>query len=153
VFALHTLAIWFWHAPGPYQAALARPGVHALEHASFLLTACAFWWVVAPPLGRPCAYAPALLLVVGTLAQSGALGAILTLSIAPWYPAHAAGAQVWGVTLLDDQQLAGLLMWVPAGLVYVAAAARLFLRWMADDARRHDTTRTVVRPRPVEGIA
>ena len=153
VFALHALAIWFWHAPGPYQAALARPWVHALEHASFLLTACAFWWVVAPPVGRRCAHAPALLLVVGTLAQTGALGAILTLSVAPWYPAHAAGARAWDTTLLGDQQLAGLLMWVPAGFVYVAAAARLFLRWMADDARRHAAPPDAVRPRAMEGIA
>ncbi len=59
---------------------------------------------------------------------------------APWYPAHAAGARVWGVTLLGDQQLAGLIMWIPAGFIYIAAVALLFLKWMRTDERRTTAT-------------
>ena len=135
-FALHLVALWFWHLPVPYQAALASPGMHALEHLSFLGTAGLFWWAVAPPMGRRRASeGAALLLIAGTLMQSGALGAVLMLARAPWYPAHAAGARAWSTTLLDDQQLAGLVMWVPASFVYMAAAAWVFLGWMRRDER------------------
>lgn len=134
VFVLHMVALWFWHFPGPYQAALANPAVHALEHLSFFGTAVMFWWVVAPPLGRRrVSEGAGILIIGGTLMQSGVLGAVLMFARTPWYPAHAEGARAWGTTLLHDQQLAGLLMWVPASAVYVAAAAWLFLRWMRDD--------------------
>lgn len=137
VFALHTVALWFWHFPGPYQTALRDPFVHAMEHLSFFGTALLFWWVVVQPVGRRRAgYPAAILLVGGTLMQSGALGAVLMFARSPWYPAHGAGARAWGTTLLGDQQLAGLLMWIPAGSIYVAAAALLFLRWMRADERR-----------------
>lgn len=133
-FVLHTLALWFWHLPAPYQSALRSPALHALEHGSFLGTAILFWWAVAPPIGRRRASEGAgILMIGGTLMQSGALGAVLMFASAPWYPLHAAGARTWGMTPLEDQQLAGLIMWVPASLVYIAAAAWLFLRMMRRD--------------------
>ena len=52
-----------------------------------------------------------------------------------WYPVHAAGERLWGITPLDDQQLAGLIMWIPAGAVYIAAGAVLFMEWMRADER------------------
>lgn len=136
VFALHTVALWFWHFPAPYQTALRDPFVHALEHLSFFGTALLFWWVVAQPVGRRrVSYPAAILLIGGTLMQSGALGAVLMFARVPWYPAHAADAGAWGVTLLGDQQLAGLIMWIPAGFIYIAAAALLFMQWMRADER------------------
>ncbi len=156
VLVVHTLALWFWHFPGPYQAALARRPVHALEHLSFFVTALLFWWVVVQPLGRRrLGHGAGLLLVGATLAQSGALGAVLMFARSPWYPAHGPGAGSWGTTLLADQQLAGLIMWVPAGLVYVGAAAWLFLAWMRDDERRIRTRsrRLWSAARPVEIVS
>ena len=136
-FVLHFVAVWFWHMPAPYQAALRAPGVHALEHISFLGTALVFWWTVATPLGRPRASeATGLAMIVGTLVHSGALGALLMFARAPWYPAHDAGARAWGMTPMDDQQLAGLIMWIPAGAVYVAAAGWRFVEWMRRDERQ-----------------
>lgn len=140
VFTLHTVAIWYWHFPVPYELALRNQLVHALEHLSFFGTALLFWWVVVQPLGRRrIGYAMGLLLIGGTLMQSGALGALLMLARAPWYPAHAIGAHTWGLTPLADQQLAGLIMWVPAGLIYIGAAALLFMKWMRSDEQRVDT--------------
>jgi putative membrane protein len=137
VFLLHMVAMWFWHFPGPYQMALRNPAIHAAEHLSFFGTALLFWWIVAAPSGpRRASEGAAILMVAGTLMQSGVLGALLMFASTAWYPAHAAGAQTWGMTPLEDQQLAGLIMWVPAGLVYVAAVAWLFLRWMRRDERR-----------------
>jgi putative membrane protein len=135
-FALHLTALWFWHFPVPYQAALRDPPLHAVEHLSFFGTALLFWWAVASPAGRRRTNeGTGILLVAGTLMQSGVLGAVLMFARTPWYPAHAFGARQWGMTLLEDQQLAGLIMWIPASAVYVGAAAWLFLCWMRRDER------------------
>lgn len=132
-FTLHTAAIWFWHFPRPYEMALHSESIHALEHLSFFGTALIFWWLVIQPTGhRRLPYGAALLFVGGALLQGGALGALLLFSSKPWYPAHAAGAHAWGFTALQDQQLAGLIMWVPAGFAYVATACVLFLAWMRE---------------------
>jgi cytochrome c1 len=96
--------------------------------------------------------ATSLLLVGATLMQSGALGAVLLYARSPWYPAHGAGARAWGTTLLADQQLAGVVMWVPAGLVYVAAAAWLFVAWLRDDERRTVARQASVRAGAVAAL-
>lgn len=116
--AVHALAVWAWHAPGPYMAALDDPLWHALEHASFLSTAWLLWWSVLAAGRRQLLQALAALL--STLAQTGMLGALLAFAPRPLYGAEATG--------LADQQLAGLLMWVPGGLVYLAAALRIGAR-------------------------
>jgi Predicted membrane protein len=145
VFLAHMIAMWFWHFPGPYQAALESSTIHAAEHLSFFGTAALFWWVVLTPSGRArTSEGTAILMVGGTLMQSGVLGALLMFATTPWYPAHAVGVHTWGMTLLEDQQLAGLIMWVPASIVYVAAAAWLFLRWIRRDERRNAAVAGVV---------
>lgn len=132
----HTAALWFWHFPRPYQAALGNPVLHALEHASFLGTALLFWWAVLQPSGRRrLGFGQSIVYVGLTLCQSGALGALLMFSTTAWYPVHAAGEALWALSPLDDQQLAGLIMWIPAGAVYVGAVALLFVRWMRADER------------------
>lgn len=137
VFIAHSAALWFWHFPGPYQAALRDPAIHALEHAAFFGTALLFWWEVIQPAGRRrVSYTTALILLGGVMVQGSALGAVLMFARHPWYPAHGPGARAWGVTLMADQQAAGLIMWVPAGLVYVVAAAILFVALMRADERR-----------------
>lgn len=132
VIVLHVGALWLWHVPELYQAALAHGWVHHLEHASFFFTAMLFWWALAEAgaRGRWPGYGAGVLYVFATALQSGALGALLLFARDPWYPAHEAGAAAWGVDLLVDQQLAGALMWIPAGLVYTAAAVVLLLAWI-----------------------
>jgi putative membrane protein len=134
---LHIVAIWAWHLPAAYQAALADGRVHVLEHLSFLGTALLFWWVVLQPAGRRrMSYGMSLLYVVTAGMQGGLLGALLTFAGKPFYPAQSAGAAAWGLTPLADQQLAGLIMWLPAGLVYMAVAGVLFVLWLrAEEVR------------------
>ncbi|MGH2524657.1 MAG: cytochrome c oxidase assembly protein, partial [Anaerolineales bacterium] len=123
VWALHTLALWLWHAPGPYQAALGNESLHALEHFSFLSTALLFWWAVARTPGRRTAGQGVSTLYLFTMAlQSGLLGVLITFAPQPWYPAYAATTPAWNLTPLEDQQLAGVIMWIPAGVVYLIAA-------------------------------
>lgn len=128
-----TAALWLWHAPRLYTLALERPWVHALEHLSFIATAILLWWrILLPRHERRSAYAIGVLLLLATSMESGALGAVLAFAREPWFPIQAAGARAWGITPLEDQQLAGLIMWVPGGLFYIAAAGALFATWLAN---------------------
>jgi putative membrane protein len=126
VVVVNIVAMWFWHLAGPYQAALSNEAVHATEHATFLAASALLWWGVRRWNGPTAAIVLTL-----TLMQSGALGALLQFASTPWYPAHAAGAVAWGLTPLEDQQLAGLIMSVPAGVVYVGAAIAALYLWLA----------------------
>jgi putative membrane protein len=128
--ALHAAVLWAWHLPGPYQAALAARPLHALEHVAFVATAALFWSVVARcGSSRGLDYGLGGLYVFAVGMQGGVLGALMALSPEPWYPAYRTTAAAWGFSPLADQRLAGMLMWLPAGVAYLAAAALLFGRW------------------------
>lgn len=141
--ALHASAVWLWHLPVLYEAALLDDGVHALEHASFFLTAWLFWRAVVLAGRRgELGHGAAVLAAFGATLQGSSLGAVLTSARAPWYRAHAGGPEAFGLTLLEDQQLAGLAMWVPGGVVYLFAALLSFSAWLrASEARAHALAR------------
>ena len=122
-FALHALAVWAWHLPAAFDAALSSEGWHVAQHGSFLGTALFFWWSVLghDPRGRYGAGHSAASLFA-TMMHTGALGALLSLAPDPWYAPYGASTVALGLDPAQDQQLGGLVMWVPAGLVYVAAA-------------------------------
>lgn len=115
--AVHGGIVWLWHAPAPYRLALDSLGWHMLEHASFLSSAWLFWWSVLHAGRRQ--LVQAMLAVLLTLMHTGLLGALLTFGRSSFYGAGRS---------LPDQQLAGLLMWVPGGLAYLAGAAWIVWR-------------------------
>lgn len=124
----HALALWIWHVPALFDAALAHEGIHVLQHTSFLGTALAYWWAV---FGRG-AHRPdgaSLASLFTTMIHTSALGALLTLAPTPWYSAYAAGNAA-ALSPLEDQQLGGLVMWVPAGFAYVAAGLAIVKAWL-----------------------
>lgn len=130
VWILGTLALWAWHMPALYEAALAHEPVHVLEHASFLGTAVLFWNVVLASGTRRGVPRPiAIVLVFASGIQSSALGAVLLFASTPLYDVHAEGARVWDVSPLSDQQLAGALMWSPPALLYIVVMGWLLVRW------------------------
>jgi cytochrome c oxidase assembly factor CtaG len=140
VWLLASIALWFWHVPGPYGWALADGRVHVLEHLSFLLTALAFWTLVLQPYGRQQGgHGVALILVATYALHNGLLGALLVFASQPYYPAYAASH--FGLTPLEDQQLAGLIMWVPAGMLQLVTLAWLFAGWLASAGKRADLHR------------
>ena len=112
---LHAAAIGAWHIPALFVAATASETLHLAQHASFLGSALLFWWMVFAR--RDLA---ALIALFGTMLYTGALGALMTFSRAPWYAGYE----------LADQTMAGLVMWIPAGLAYPAAALYLGSRWL-----------------------
>jgi putative membrane protein len=134
--ALHAAALWTWHLPGPYQATLRSGALHTLQHASFLGTALLFWYAVAHGRERRMGYGAAVFYLFATAMHGGALGALLTFASRPWYPEYAPTAAAWGLTPLEDQQLAGLIMWIPAGVSYLVAALVLMVAWMRESERR-----------------
>ncbi len=133
---LHGLALWAWHAPAAYEAALRSEALHALEHAMFLGTALLFWQsVVGFGSGRVVtATAAAMLATLITIIHSGFLGALLTFSPRPIYETYMTTVPLFGLSPLEDQQLAGILMWVPAGVVYLLAVIILAWRLIGEDS-------------------
>jgi cytochrome c oxidase assembly factor CtaG len=127
---LHALAIWIWHAPKLYGATLTSEWIHTAQHVSFMGTALLFWWCVFP-VGRERSPGAALLYLFTTAIHTGTLGALLTFSSSPWYIAYGNASEAWGLMPLDDQQLGGMIMWIPGGLAYLAAALWIAARMLS----------------------
>jgi putative membrane protein len=159
---LHAAALWFWHMPRAYDAAVADPFVHALEHLAFFGTAVLFWWAVFGPAGAGRIDRGVGVLYTFTMAVQGSiLAALLTFAPTNWYSAHGAGVVIWRLAhptgeptaeglficgpvdpvalsqaMLEDQQLAGLLMWIPSGIVYTLVALWLLAAWLKEAEQR-----------------
>ena len=133
--AAMTLAMWGWHVPAAYELALRSPAWHDVEHATFLAAGLLFWFPVLRPWpGRPRlqgAVRP-LYLLAGDVVNT-ALAAVLTFSDRILYPTYAGAPRLFGLSALADQSLAGILMWVPGSLVFLAPAAVMTARWLAPE--------------------
>lgn len=115
--ALHILLFWFWHAPAPYGLALSNDAAFWAMQLSLLASAAGVWAAL-----RGASAPTAIALLLAMMVQMGLLGALLTFAGAPLYAPHIVTTLPWGVTPLEDQQLAGLIMWAPAAGFYLAAA-------------------------------
>lgn len=145
---LYAATLWIWHLPVAYQAAVVDPFVHDAQHLSFFGAACFFWRPLLGPLRRRRLHPLAAVVALFTTSlHAMLLGVFMALSPVIWYEAYASRTIIWELTPLEDQQLAGLIMWMPACLVYPAAAAAVFGTWL--------TTRSVIVPRsgrhPMQG--
>ena len=124
---LSSVVMVAWHLPSLYEAALRNQPVHALEHATFLLTSAAFWWAIGLGAGQEGPPGAAVAFVFAGAMPGSALGAAMTFATTTWYPQYPS---------LADQQLAGVVMWAFAGLAYVIAAAAVFALWLAASDRK-----------------
>ena len=122
-FLMASAALWLWHAPMAYDAALGQKALYWLMQASLFGPAFLFWRAAFSQPGG----AGVIWVFLAYLAM-GMLGAILTLAPDAVYATHAAAPMLWGLTALSDQQLGGLIMWMPAGLVYAVWGAMLLRR-------------------------
>lgn len=129
---VHAIALWIWHVPVLFDAVLQKEWVHTLQHLSFLLSALLFWWALIHGPQGALGYGAAVLYLFTTSVHSGALGALITLAGSVWYPSYIPLTGSWGLTPLEDQQLGGLIMWIPAGLVYIIAGLALFAGWLRE---------------------
>lgn len=133
---LFTITMWAWHLPTPYEWALHNDIAHAAEHTAFVGAAALFWTPLIGARRNRISSGTGILYAFAAMLQSGGLGALLLFARVVLYPTHAIGAHVWGITPLQDQQLAGAIMWVPAGGVFVIVMAALFLRWFKEIEHR-----------------
>lgn len=134
--ALHGAIIWLWHAPVFYEAALKSEAVHAAQHATFVGSAVLFWWgLIYGRYGRA-AYGASALFVFVTMMHTGALGALFALSTTSYYPLYQERAAAAGIDAVTDQQLAGVYMWVPSGIVLTLFGLALMLAWISESDRR-----------------
>jgi len=126
--AIQAVVMWAWHAPILFDRALDSFGWHIAQHSCFLLSALLFWWAMLHPrhgygLSAACLFVTSLI--------GGALGALMSFSASPWYADYAAmGMTGIGLDPIDDQRLAGLIMWIPGGLVHGLAALVMFYKWL-----------------------
>jgi putative membrane protein len=126
---LHAVALWAWHLPWLFDAALRDNGWHTAQHASFLGSALLFWWALMKP-GVRASQGAALVYLFTTMLHTGALGALLTLSTQVWYLPYGSTTSAWGLSALEDQQLGGLVMWMPAAAAYLVIGLLLAARWI-----------------------
>jgi putative membrane protein len=133
-FFLYGLALWVWHIPALYDFALEHEGVHVVQHLSFFATAALFWWGIAHGRHGRVGYGAAVVYVFATAVHGGLLGALLTLAPRVWYARYLT-TRSGGLTPLEDQQLAGLLMWIPAGIAFAAGGLFLFAAWLRHSDR------------------
>jgi putative membrane protein len=127
------LATWGWHIPAAFQLALRSPFAHAIEHGCFFGTALMFWWSVVQPwpgLARWPRWTMVPYLLLADI-QNTALAAILTFAGRLLYPMYAAAPRVAGISPLDDQIVAGVIMWVPASLFYLVPGAVILMHYLS----------------------
>src|SRR5437773_2021960 len=136
VWLLHGLALWVWHLPALYQAALRSAAIHAIEHICLLVTACLLWWALIHGRYGRAGYGVAAVFVFATAVHSEALGALLTFAPRVWYPLYAMRSSAAGLDALEDQQLAGLIMWIPFGVILLILGLGLFAAWLGAAERR-----------------
>ena len=135
-FLIHSVLLWVWHVPALFNATIDSELVHTLQHVSFLFPALLFWWALIHRGNNAAGYGVAVLYLFLIALHSQLLGVMMTFARRLWYTAYFETTIWWGLTPLEDQQLAGLIMWTPAGLVYIAAALALFAGWMRESERR-----------------
>lgn len=129
--AIAAVVFWVWHAPAPYAAALASDPMYWLMQCTLLASAMGFWMAV-----RRSGPTAAMGAVLVTTVLMGLLGALITFAGRPLYPPHFASTLSWAVAPLEDQQLAGITMWAPGSIAYLAAAMWIGWRWMNAERAR-----------------
>jgi cytochrome c oxidase assembly factor CtaG len=141
---LQVVALWGWHVPALFAAALESAALHRLQHLCFLAAALLFWWSMLVR-GRAGYGMAALHLFIASV-HSGLLGALFLFAPQPWLRAHAASPSPLGLTALEDQQLAGIVMAGVACLVYPAVALRLLQLWIGTRRRRRQGAADALQP-------
>lgn len=129
---IHGVAIWAWHVPVFFDAAVTDTTMHRLQHLSFFATAIFFWWAIVWRSD----YGSSAWHLFATMIHTSVLGALMALAPRVLYVAQTQAAMEWGLTPLEDQQLAGMIMWIPAGTIYAAAALTMLALWIRGSSER-----------------
>jgi putative membrane protein len=132
---IHAIALWTWHIPMLFEATLRSEWIHAGQHLSFFGSALLFWWALVHT-ERAQNFGSSFLYIFTTAIHSGALGALLTFAPSVLYSVYEGRTIAWGLSAIEDQQLGGLIMWVPSSLVFLGIGLWLFAKWMRESEHR-----------------
>lgn len=136
VWVIHAFTIWIWHIPALYEATLDNEFIHAMQHTMFLGAALLFWWTLIHGAYGRLGYGIAFVYVFTTAIHTSVLGALMTFAQRIWYPIYDGRTAPWHLTPLQDQQLGGLIMWIPSGTVFIVAGLAMFAAWIGESDRR-----------------
>ena len=128
---VYILTMYAWHLPVMYEAAIHNEALHYVEHLMFFGAALLFWWPIAgpAPMRSPLTYPQRLLYLMLAFTPSAALGAGLTLIGTTLYDHYETTPMHWGIEAGEDQNIGGLIMWVPGSFILFGAATVLFFKW------------------------
>jgi putative membrane protein len=141
VWLLHGGTLWLWHIPILYNASVESEGVHALQHITFLSTALLFWWTLLHGRHGRLTYGSGVVYCFTTAVHTSVLGALMTFAPCIWYAIYDGRTAAFHLTPLQDQQIGGLIMWVPAGVVFTVLGLWLLAAWIRESERRVVYTR------------
>lgn len=131
MWAPYAFTLWIWHFPLLYEAALHHTVIHDMRHVTFLVNACLFWRVLLDPIGqRRLNAGGGIVYLFTTSLHASAPSIFMTLSPRIWYAAYERTTPHWSLSPMTDQQLAGLIMWMPACLIYSGVVAIIFFHWI-----------------------
>lgn len=136
-FLFYVGIIWVWHVPFLYNLALENAAIHLVEHMLFFVSALLFWGAVIDPIPFPprLGYPVRMLYLFGAATPNAALGAFLAYSPAPWYDFYIQGIRFWSFTAMEDQHVAGLIMWLPSWMMFLLAICIIFFIMMGEEER------------------
>jgi cytochrome c oxidase assembly factor CtaG len=136
VLILHATVRWLWHLPSLFEAAMRDERLHAFQHFTFFLSAALFWWALVHGRYGKAGYGLAVLFVFATAVHTSILGALIGVAPRLIYAIYEQRARLAGWQPLEDQELAGLIMWIPSGLLFLITALALFAAWLGEAERR-----------------
>ncbi len=139
VWLAYTVVIWGWHDPQVYSFALRSNLAHNLEHLSFFVIGMLFWWHIigsGPKIHRPLSFGGRFAYTISAIPPIMIAGIVIAFAQTPIYSHYEAVPRLWGITVLEDQQIAGVIMWVPGSMMYLVAALIIAARWLKKEERK-----------------
>lgn len=140
-FVIYNLMVWAWHVPSAYDAALESERLHLVEHLTFMAAGVIGWWPVlgrSEKAARPAALPVQIIYLFVMMFPMTLLAALITFVRVPIYPFYTDAPRLWGLSVMDDQQVAGLLMWIPGNMIFFVPIAFIFFKWMGHEDETGD---------------
>jgi len=133
---LHGAVRWLWHLPSLFEAAMRNEAIHAVQHLSFFCSAALLWWAMVHGRYGRAGYALSVLFVFATALHTSILGVLISVAPRVIYHVYQGRTEAYGWHALDDQALAGIIMWVPSGTLFMGCALALFAVWLGQAEQR-----------------
>jgi putative membrane protein len=133
---LHAVTRWLWHLPSLFEAAMRHEALHAFQHLTFFGSAALFWWALVHGRYGRAGYGLSVLFVFATALHTSILGVLIGVAPRLIYHIYQQRTQIHGWQPVDDQALAGIIMWVPSGVLFTLCGLALFAVWLGEAERR-----------------